>query len=63
LEILARKIKSLGQHVTDEDLILIVLQNLPQEYDNTVEILENDLENDNLDLTKVKGKLKKNERG
>jgi len=58
LEILCRKIKNLGQNVSEEDLILIILQNLPKEYENTVEILENELENEDLDLNKIKERLK-----
>ena len=57
LEIICRKIKNLGQVVNEEDLMLMIFQNLPPEYENTVEILEIEFENGETDLQKVKERL------
>jgi len=57
MEILARKIKNFGHEVSEEDLIIMILHNLPKEYENIVEILENEMENDDLNLLKVKERL------
>jgi biotin synthase-like enzyme len=40
------------------DIIIHILQNLPNEYKNTVELLENNLENEVANLERVKEKLR-----
>jgi gag-polypeptide of LTR copia-type len=57
MKILARKIKNLGQEVSEDDLIIMVLHNLPREYKSIVEILENKLGNGDLNILKVKERL------
>ena len=44
--------------MNEEDLMLMIFQNLPPEYKNTVEILEIEFENGETDLQKVKERLK-----
>jgi len=55
---LRRKLEILGNSMSELDLIIHILHNLPPEYENTVEILENELENDALYLEKLKDKLR-----
>jgi hypothetical protein len=54
LEGMQRKLQILGHQVTEMDIIIHILQNLPNEYENTVELLENDLENEVANLDSVK---------
>jgi gag-polypeptide of LTR copia-type len=54
----ARKLRILGHEISEVDLVIHILQNLPKEYDNTVELLEYDLENDFASLDWVKEKLR-----
>jgi gag-polypeptide of LTR copia-type len=58
LETMKRKLEILGQGMSEMDLIIHILHNLPPEYENTQELLENELENDNVNLDKVKEKLR-----
>jgi hypothetical protein len=44
--------------MSEMDLIIHILQNLPKEYERTFELLENDLENDLATLSCVKKKLR-----
>jgi len=53
-----RKLEIMGSPMSELDLIVHILHNLPTEYENTVEILENELENDSLDLEKLQDKLR-----
>jgi len=58
LEIMRRKLQILGHNVTDMDLIIHILHNLPREYETTLELLENNLKNDLATLDRVKEKLR-----
>jgi hypothetical protein len=58
LEGMQRKLRILGHQVTEIDIIIHILQNLPKEYENTVELLENNLENEVANLDRVKEKLR-----
>jgi hypothetical protein len=51
LEGIQRKLQIISHQVSEMDIIIHILQNLPKEYENTVELLVNNLENDvaNLD--------------
>jgi hypothetical protein len=44
--------------MSEMDLIIHILQNLPKEYETTLELLENDLEKDIATLDRVKEKLR-----
>jgi hypothetical protein len=46
LEGMKRKLQILDHQVSEMDIIIHVLQNLPKEYENMVGLLENDLESD-----------------
>jgi gag-polypeptide of LTR copia-type/Zinc knuckle len=58
LEGLQRKLLTLGHEVSDMDIVIHILQNLPKEYDTTTELLEYDLENNFASLDRVKEKLR-----
>jgi hypothetical protein len=58
LEGLQRKLLILGHEVSDMDVVIHILQNLPKENDTTSELLEYDLENDFASLDMVKEKLR-----
>jgi gag-polypeptide of LTR copia-type len=53
-----RRLQILGHQISKMDLIIHILQNLPKEYETTLERLENDLENDVATLDRVKEKLR-----
>jgi hypothetical protein len=44
--------------MSDMDLMIHILQNLPNEYETTLELLENDLENKVASLDQIKEKLR-----
>ena len=50
----------MGHSISDIDLIIHILHNLPEEYETTIELLENDLENELASLDRVKEKLRGN---
>jgi hypothetical protein len=58
LEGMQRKLLILGHQITEMEIIIHILQNLPNEYENKVELLENDLENEVANLDRVKEKLR-----
>ena len=60
LELLRQQLKNMGATISDEDLIIQVLNNLPEEYDNVVESLEDKLddEDEKLTINDVKDKLR-----
>jgi hypothetical protein len=59
LEILRRKLEALNHQMTDLDMIIHILNNLPSEYESVIESLETDLDDDLLvDLEKVRAKLR-----
>jgi hypothetical protein len=58
LESMQRKLQILGHKISEMDMIIHILQNLTKEYDTTVEILENDLDNDLISLDRVKERLR-----
>jgi gag-polypeptide of LTR copia-type/Zinc knuckle len=58
LENMKRRLQILGHPMSEMDLIIHILQNLPKEYETTLELLENDLENDVATLDRVKEKLR-----
>ena len=43
LEALRRKLEILGHKISEMDLIIHIMHNLPQEYETTVEFIENEL--------------------
>jgi hypothetical protein len=53
-----RKLQILGHQVAEMDIIIYILQNLPKEYENKVELLENNLENEVANQDRVKEKLR-----
>ena len=58
LEIMKRKLEILGKKLSEMDVIIHVLHNLPSEYETTIEILETELERDEATLERVKEKLR-----
>ena len=44
----------MGHSISDIDLTIHILHNLPEEYETTIELLENDLENELASLDRVK---------
>jgi gag-polypeptide of LTR copia-type len=58
LEVMHRKLQILGHTLTEMDLIIHILYNLPEEYSTTVQMLENDLELDLAKLERFKEKLR-----
>ena len=53
----------MGHSISDIDLIIHILHNLPEEYETTIELLENDLEDELASLDRVKEKLRGNSEG
>jgi hypothetical protein len=53
-----RRLQILGHQMSEMDLIIHILQNLPKEYETTLELLENNLENDVAMLDCEKEKLR-----
>ena len=58
LETLRRRLKILGHKVSEMNLIIHIMHNLPQEYETTVEFIENELEMEIATLERVKEKLR-----
>ena len=58
LEILRQRLAILGQAVSEMDLIIHIINNLPEEYENTVEFIQNELEGNAVSLEKVKERLR-----
>ena len=55
---MGRKLQILGHSLSEMDLIIHILYNLPEEYSTTVEMIENDFELDLATLERVKVKLR-----
>jgi hypothetical protein len=54
-----RRLEGMGYGVTEMEMVVHVLNNLPKEYESVVEGIEADLDNGNhVDLEKVKSKLR-----
>ena len=51
LENLKWKLKGMGHEVSDEDMMVHILHNLPKEYENTIEIMEIELKKGEMDWT------------
>ena len=49
--------KNLGSTVNANDLVLHIVSNLPEEYENTVKIMYDDLVQNKLSLKSLRGKL------
>jgi gag-polypeptide of LTR copia-type len=58
LENLKWKQKGIGHEVSNEDMMVHILHNLPKEYENTIEIMEIELENGKLNLNKMRERLR-----
>ena len=58
LEVIRRQLKILKADISDDDLILHILNNLPKEYETTVEALEDRLGTGELTLEDVRTKLR-----
>jgi len=58
LERIRRRLVSLGHLISDVDLTIHILNNLPEDYENLIENLESDIETGNLDLDKLKSRLR-----
>jgi gag-polypeptide of LTR copia-type/Zinc knuckle len=58
LENLKWKLKGMGHEVSDKDMMVHIFHNLPKEYENTIEIMEIELENGELDLNKMRERLR-----
>ncbi len=61
LEILRQKLKVMKSEITDEDMMIHILNNLPKEYENLVEVAEQKLDDksDPLDLEGLKTLLRR----
>jgi gag-polypeptide of LTR copia-type len=58
LERIRRRLFLLGHLITNADLIIYILNNLPYDYENLVENLEDNLEAGDMDLDKLKSRLR-----
>jgi gag-polypeptide of LTR copia-type len=58
LERIRRRLVSLGHLIHDVDLTIHILNNLPKDYENLIENLGSKLEMGNLDLDKLKSRLR-----
>jgi gag-polypeptide of LTR copia-type len=57
LELLKRRLEILGAIVSEMDLIIHIMHNLPAEYETTIEFIENELESNTTTLERVKERL------
>ena len=57
LELIRRRLKTVGAPIQEEDLILHVLNNLPKMYETTAEICEDELTKGTLTLLSLKERL------
>ena len=53
---------TMGHQVSDVDLIIHIINNLPEDYKNLIENLESKIDNGLLDLEKLKNRLRTNSR-
>ena len=58
LELKRRRLKTLGATIEDDDLILHILNCLPQEYETVMELCEDDLSRGNINLGTVKERIR-----
>jgi mannose-6-phosphate isomerase-like protein (cupin superfamily) len=58
IDIMKRTLEILGHGITEMDIIIHILHNLPEEYETLIKLLENDLESDTAALERVKEKLR-----
>jgi gag-polypeptide of LTR copia-type len=59
LELLMHRLEILGATMSEMDLIIHIMHNLPEEYETTIEFIENELESDTATLKRVKERLSK----
>ena len=59
LEVIRKRLKKIGNEISDEDMMIHIMNNLPQEYDTVVEALERKLDDlvDPLTLRNLKNEL------
>jgi gag-polypeptide of LTR copia-type/Zinc knuckle len=48
----------MGRLISDVDLIIHILNNLPEDFENLIENLESEIESSNMDLDKLKSRLR-----
>lgn len=58
LELKRRRLKVLGADIQDEDLMLHILNNLPKQYETTVQLCEEDLSGNTLTLKGLKERIR-----
>jgi gag-polypeptide of LTR copia-type len=58
LETLRRRLELLGHKISEMDLIIHIIHNLPREYETTIEFIENELEMDTASLDRVRERLR-----
>jgi gag-polypeptide of LTR copia-type len=58
LETLRRRLEILGHKISEMDLIIHIIHNLPSEYETTIEFIENELEMDTGSLDRVRERLR-----
>jgi gag-polypeptide of LTR copia-type len=58
LETLRRRLEILGHKISEMDLIIHIIHNLPREYETTIEFIENELEMDTASLDRVRERLR-----
>ena len=58
LEIIRQRLKGLKSRISDTDFMTHILNNLPPEYETTIEKLEDDLVNDSLTVELLREKLR-----
>jgi len=59
LEVIRKRLKKMGNEISDEDMMIHIMNNLPQEYDTVVEAMERKLDDlvDPLTLRNLKNEL------
>jgi gag-polypeptide of LTR copia-type len=58
LERIRRRLIAMGHLISNVDLIIHILNNLPEDYENLIENLESEIESGNMDLDKLKSRLR-----
>jgi hypothetical protein len=58
LELIRRKLKNMGHPISDMDMMIHVINNLPKEYDAITDQLENEIDNKTLDMGDVRQRLR-----
>ncbi len=58
LEVLRRKLKAMGHTISEQDMMIHVINNLPKEYDSITDQLEIELDNNKIDMKVIRNRIR-----